>query len=347
MIAQINQSNSFYKAATYNDQKVKSGNATILYTHNLRDTSPLKLKESFEKLDNYKVSKPALHITLSFAATDKAQLKNEKMLKITQDYLGKMGYGKQPYIVYRHYDTAHPHVHIITSRVDVSTQKKISHDFEKRKSKQLTDKLEVDYGLTISDTRRLQKQSMVGAIQHAIRIGKPRTLVDLNQALAKTASDIRAKAVSSGIVYYQETATGRNSKSLKSSLFKDIGLDKKGLEQTFAKHFRLPKPSIEDMELRQHLFEHIASNQPIAIKHQAYELHFSSTNAALNRSLKALPEGESIHLTRTFNDYQKQYQNTDLEGQKIIKSFAEDTLDEYLQRRYKQRQIEQERELEL
>jgi len=347
MIAQINQSNSFYKAAMYNDLKVKSGQATILHTQNLRDTSPQSIKESFEKLDNYKVSKPTLHITLSFAATDKAKLNNEKMLKISQDYLGKMGYGKQPYIVYRHHDTAHPHVHIITSRVDVTTQKKIAHDFENRKSKQLTDKLEVDYGLVISDTRRFRKQEMVGAIQKAMRIGKPRNLANLNQALEKTDSNIRARVVGRGVVYYQETAGTRNSKSLKSALFKDVGLDKKGLEQAFAKNSQQPKLSFEDMELRKDLFKSIESNRPINIEHRDYELHFSSNNSTLDRRLKNLPEGDAISLTRTFNDYQKQYQSADFDGQKIIKNSAEDTLDEYLQRRYKQLQKQRERELEL
>jgi len=65
--------------------------------------------------------------------------------------LDKTDYGKQPYIVYRHNDTAHPHVHVLTSRVNIQTQKKIndSHDF--RKPKTITDKLETKYDLTIAD----------------------------------------------------------------------------------------------------------------------------------------------------------------------------------------------------
>ena len=92
-------------------------------------------------------------------------MSNEKMVEITKDYLNKMGYGKQPLVVYRHDDTKHPHVHILTSRVDIGTGKKLPHDHEHRKSKRITDELEVKYDLTISDKQVLAKREMLGDLQ--------------------------------------------------------------------------------------------------------------------------------------------------------------------------------------
>ena len=60
-----------------------------------------------------------------------------------------LGYGKQPYIVFKHNDIAREHIHIVSLRVD-SEGKKINDKFEKRRSKQITDTLERKYNLITS-----------------------------------------------------------------------------------------------------------------------------------------------------------------------------------------------------
>ena len=72
---------------------------------------------------------------------------------------------------------------------------------------------------------------------------------------------------------------------------------------------------------------------------------FTSTNPDLNRQLKDLPQKDAIDLTRKFNGYQSQYEKADIGSQKLIKGMAEDNLDEYLQRRYKSRQKNNERRI--
>jgi len=57
-----------------------------------------------------------------------------------------LGYGKQPYIVFKHNDIAREHIHIVSLRVD-GEGKKINDIFEKRRSKQITDALERKYNL--------------------------------------------------------------------------------------------------------------------------------------------------------------------------------------------------------
>jgi len=61
---------------------------------------------------------------------------------------------------------------------------------------------------------------------------------------------------------------------------------------------------------------------------------FTSTNPDLNRQLKDLPQKDA-----------SQYEKADIGGQKLIKGMAEDNLDEYLQRRYKSRQKNNERRI--
>ena len=57
-----------------------------------------------------------------------------------------LGYGKQPYIVFRHNDIAREHIHIVSLRID-GEGKKINDKFEKRRSKKITDALEKRFGL--------------------------------------------------------------------------------------------------------------------------------------------------------------------------------------------------------
>jgi len=58
----------------------------------------------------------------------------------------KMGFGNQPYIVYKHEDIERHHLHIITVRVD-ENGKKISDSFEKLRSMDACRELEIKYGL--------------------------------------------------------------------------------------------------------------------------------------------------------------------------------------------------------
>ena len=421
MIAKISDGKNFYGAANYNQKKVNEGQASILHVQNLRHTSPHKVQQAFEKANRSRVGKPVFHVSLSFSALDKAKLDKDKMLKITQDYLKEMGYGKQPYIVYRHYDTAHPHVHILTSRVDVVTQKKLPHAHEHRKSKRITDELEVQYDLTISDTQVLAKREMLDDLKKAMQNGKPENLKKLNKELSNLGSDIRAKHKGKGIVFYKVREDGdkQTTKSVKSSLFKDVGLDKNGLEKEFSKNqkdrlyvkgnvekvlakspkvnaitfarqlqekgieteFRYGKdsvigvkykyqdhsykgssldrslsfnktkeqiefPPIESLKLRKNLLDNIKTHHPIEMDFDGKRMVFISKNPKLNRQLNTLPQKDAIDLTNKFNGYQRRYEKAiDVGSQKLIKGMAEDNLDEYLQRRYKSRQKNNERRI--
>ena len=433
MIAKISSGKNFYGVANYNQKKINEGQGAVLYKQKLIKTTPKSLQNSFDSFRTSRVSKPVFHVSLSFSEKDKGKLSNEKMVEITKDYLEKMGYSKQPYIVYRHDDTKHPHVHILTSRVDIGSGKKLPHDHEHRKSKRITDELEVKYDLTISDKQVLAKREMLGDLKKAMQNGKPESLKKLNKELSNIGSDIRVKQKGKGIVYYRvgEHAQHVNrlrvgwegekqtTTSIKSSLFKDVGLDKKGLEKEFSKNqkdrlyvkgnvekvlakspkinaitfarqlqekgieteFRYGKdlvigvkykyqdhsykgssldrslsfnktkeqlefPPIDSLKLRKNLLDNIKTHHPIEMDFDGRRMVFISKNPALNRQLNTLPQKDAIDLTNKFNGYQRRYEKAiDIGSQKLIRGMAEDNLDEYLQRRYKSRQKNNERRI--
>ncbi len=64
------------------------------------------------------ITDPVGHISLDFHPDDTPKMTDELMTEVAQDYMKKMGLTNTPYIVVRHYDKAHPHCHIVFSRVD-------------------------------------------------------------------------------------------------------------------------------------------------------------------------------------------------------------------------------------
>ena len=74
------------------------------------------------------------------------KLSDETLTQIAKEYMETLGYGKQPYIVFKHNDIVREHIHLVSLRVD-SRGQKINDKFEKRRSKKITDALEKRFGL--------------------------------------------------------------------------------------------------------------------------------------------------------------------------------------------------------
>ena len=153
MVAKISHGSSLYGALVYNHEKVGKGMAEILSGNRIiSDRLGLPSEElhltllSFENylLANRNTEKPILHIALSPAPEDK--LTDEQLAELAEKYMQKMGYGEQPYIVYKHSDTHNTHIHIVSTCVD-EQGRKISDSYEHRRSMTACRELEMDFGL--------------------------------------------------------------------------------------------------------------------------------------------------------------------------------------------------------
>jgi len=91
-----------------------------------------------------RTKKMVFHCSLNPHPDEK--LSDETLTQIAKEYMEALGYGKQPYIVFKHNDIAREHIHIVSLRID-GEGKKINDKFEKRRSKQVTDTLERKYDL--------------------------------------------------------------------------------------------------------------------------------------------------------------------------------------------------------
>lgn len=95
---------------------------------------------------NPRVSKVVGHISLSFSAQDSPRLSNEWIAKVAREYMEKMGIKDTQYIIGRHFDKEHPHVHIAFNRIDYNG-KTISDRNDQFRSEKICKELTIKYGL--------------------------------------------------------------------------------------------------------------------------------------------------------------------------------------------------------
>ena len=93
---------------------------------------------------NRKTEKPVLHISLN--PDPKDCVDEERFIEMAEEYMRRMGFGDQPYIVYRHNDIGREHLHIVSVRVD-ETGRAISDSYEHGRSMKVCRELERQFGL--------------------------------------------------------------------------------------------------------------------------------------------------------------------------------------------------------
>ena len=151
MIAKISATENLGGALGYNFKKVEKGEASILLAQGLYQNKEgtYTMAEVFTDMqalisEKHRTKKMVFHCSLNPHPDEK--LSDETLMQIAKEYMEALGYGKQPYIVFKHNDIAREHIHIVSLRVD-SRGQKINDRFEKRRSKQITDALERKYSL--------------------------------------------------------------------------------------------------------------------------------------------------------------------------------------------------------
>ena len=151
----LGSASSNFHGVQYNDKKVEKGTGELMLMKNF--PSFINENSSQEGVRNYlksiskneKVKKPQFHAVIS---TKFQQHNKEELAKVAEDFMQEMGYGNQPFIVVFHNDTENNHVHIVSTRVDKSTGKKLNDSYEKLKAqKSLIEIKERIYGKNNED----------------------------------------------------------------------------------------------------------------------------------------------------------------------------------------------------
>ena len=151
MIAKISSTENLGGALGYNFKKVQHNEAAVLCVNELRKgfdgTFQMdKVLADMQKAipEQCRTKKTVFHCSLNPHPEEK--LTDEELTQIAKEYMEALGYGNQPYIVFKHNDIAREHIHIVSLRVDFDGNK-INDRYEGRRSKKITDALEKKFHL--------------------------------------------------------------------------------------------------------------------------------------------------------------------------------------------------------
>ena len=151
MVAKISIGSSLYGALSYNGEKMNREEGRVLGANKIILPADGKI-DIFRMVENFnlfmpnmgRTKKPVLHISLNPHPDDK--LTEQQYEILAREYLDKLGFGEQPFIIYKHMDIDRHHIHIVT--VNVNEQgKRLNQDFLFRRSKKITTELEEKYNL--------------------------------------------------------------------------------------------------------------------------------------------------------------------------------------------------------
>ena len=106
---------------------------------------------------NPRVGKVVGHISLSFSVQDSSKLSNKSMAQMAREYMEKMGIKDTQYIIGRHFDKEHPHIHIAFNRID-NNGKTISDHNDRFRSEKICKELTTKYGLYFADGKEKVKE---------------------------------------------------------------------------------------------------------------------------------------------------------------------------------------------
>ena len=204
MIAKISTTENLGGALGYNFKKIEKGEANILLAAELYQSKEGRYTMEDVLADmqalipkNCRTKKTVFHCSLNPHPDEK--LSDEQLTQIAKEYMEALGYGNQPYIVFKHNDIAREHIHIVSLRVD-GEGRKINDKFEKRRSKKITDALEKRFGLIpsskvtdkamketpkIDTTRGNIKEQVASTLRMVLKHYKFCSLGELNAILSR------------------------------------------------------------------------------------------------------------------------------------------------------------------
>ena len=158
MVAKISIGNSLYGAIAYNGEKINEAQGRLLTTNRIYNdgSGTVDINKAMEGFRTFlppqmKVEKPVMHISLNPHPED--VLTDMELQNIAREYLEKLGFGNQPYLVFKHEDIDRHHLHIVTVNVD-ENGKRLNRDFLYRRSDRIRKELEQKYGLHPAERKK-------------------------------------------------------------------------------------------------------------------------------------------------------------------------------------------------
>lgn len=275
MVAKITTGNNLYGALAYNQEKVDKEQGKVLATQFVREPADgvFNVAATAEDLQHwmpshFRCEKPVIHISLNPDIKD--SLTDEQLSEVAAKYMDRMGWGGQPYIVFKHSDIEREHIHIVSVQV-TPDGKKINDKLRNERSVAVTEALEKEYRLhpakgqkrseswqltPVDYTKGNLKKQIAAVVKPAANmyrfqtLGEFRALLTLYNIGIEEVRGDRGGQLYRGLLYTALDSDSRRVETtpLKSSLFgKPVGFD------ALEKSMQSSGQKIEKDKSREHL----------------------------------------------------------------------------------------------
>lgn len=342
MVAKISAGKSLFGALAYNQEKVDDGKAKVLGANLVCEPADGKFSirsvtDDFNRWipSHFRTKNPVFHVSLNPHPDDK--LTNEQLAEIGREYMEKLGYGNQPYLIFKHEDIDREHMHIVSLRVK-SDGSKVKDSKEHERSKAITIELEHKYNLILTEGQNLGELWMLSLVDaskgnlkkqiasviepltsmyHFQTMGEYKALLSLyNIGIEELRGEAKGKAYR-GLLYSALDKDGNKiGKPLKSSVFgKTVGLD--GLEKRMADSSQ----KIKEGEVRDQTRKIVSGALVTALNEREFRKKLQSSNIDL--VLRRNDEGRIYGAT--FIDHNNRCA---LNGSRLGKEFSANVLNE-------------------
>lgn len=184
MIVKIEPSNSNPENAfRYNERKmdenkdelnkkelaiIGEGTGYILATKNLPEGAEFidvfderRLLAQKKGKSGAKIKNEAFHMSVNPSETDR-KLDDAEAVEMIGKIMEGLGYGNQPYRIYKHTDIEREHYHVVSCRIDENGMK-IKADFERLELRKLLKKIQQEYGFSLIPSEHEEKMEQAKA----------------------------------------------------------------------------------------------------------------------------------------------------------------------------------------
>ncbi|CAD0004632.1 relaxase/mobilization nuclease domain-containing protein [Flavobacterium chungangense] len=305
MVAIIKTGHSIHSIFNYNENKVKQGVAECIGEGNYpldvdKMSDTMKLNRFLKQAAlNDNVKRNSVHISLNFDPSE--NYSKDKLMSIANSYMRKIGFGEQPYLVYQHHDSGHPHIHITSIKVRADGSRIDMHNIGRNQSETARKEIEKSFGLVIAEGRKNDQNIELHPISKGkVRYGRIQSKKAISNVLSQVLSSYKFASLAelNAVLKQYNVLADRGNEN--SRIFKAKGLVYRILDEN-GKPIGVPikasdfyyKPTLKFLEGK---FKSNSTNQISDIRRvkNAIDMAFLRTKISLSELVKIL-EKEGIN----------------------------------------------------
>ncbi|MBB2148968.1 relaxase/mobilization nuclease domain-containing protein [Pedobacter gandavensis] len=229
MVAKIEIGTGIRGILHYNENKVAEGEAKLILASGfVGEIGNMTFQNKVDRFHHLTDLRPsvltnALHISLNFDTSEK--ITNAKMQEIAIAYMERIGFGDQPFLVYRHNDAGHQHFHIATTSIQRDGEVIKTHNIGVDLSEPARKSIEKDFNLVIAESKQYKQESGIKpADLEKAKYGRSSTKRQISNVLAGVVNDYKFSSLAElNAVLKQFNVVGDRGKE-DTEMFKNKGL---------------------------------------------------------------------------------------------------------------------------